>query len=459
MRLRAVLPVLLAALLTVPPLAAASTPSKITARLAPPVITVGESSQLVAQVFPVRAGRTVILEQQDGSSWNPITSATTDASGRVLFAMTTDTIGDQTFKVAAAAQDNQSAVVSPPVVLRVLSHDQCSPATAPVDPLATAEARCLAAKLDRWHFAGLMGVGQQLNVSNRDFLAPLTLLEPQKVSVVGFDVGELALGETYQFDTPPLQTLLGLARDGAVLTASWHTPNPHTASSARDNRWHRLAALLNDSSPEAQVFWPEYDAMLALFLRLQTGDDGAFPPAAVVFRPFHEANGSWFWWGQPKPQVYRQVWAKLQARAASAGVHNILWAYSFSAQAGSWIGPPEKLVPAKVDLAGLDSYDPETGRGQAKDRFDLSGYLKVARLVPRMAITEAGPQGSARGRWNPVVISRTVTAARVRPAWAMLWFDDGTGTDGETGLKQISSLQKGPAWLRSCANALCLVRP
>lgn len=459
MRLRAVLPVLLAALLAVSPLAAASTRPSVTARLAPGVVTVGEPSQLVAQLSPAQAGRTVILEHRDGSSWDPVTSATTDATGRVLFPMATDTVGDQTFRVDAAAQDNQSATASDSVVLRVHAPDQCSPTTAPVDPLATPEVRCLAARLDRWHAAGLLGVGQQLNVSNRDFLAPLTALSPQRVSVVGFDVGELAQGETYQFDTPPLQALLGLARDGAVLTASWHAPNPHTARSARDTNWHRLAALLNDNSPEAQAFWPEYDAMLALFLRLQTGDDGAFPPAAVVFRPFHEANGSWFWWGRPKPKVYRQVWAKLQARAANAGVHNILWAYSFSARAGSWIGAPEKLVPSRVDLAGLDSYDPEKGRHQAKDRFDLRGYREVARLVPRMAITEAGPQGSAKGRWNPAVITRTVTAAKIHPAWATLWFDDGNGADRESGLKQISSLKRGPAWLRSCANALCLVRP
>ncbi|MCW2794281.1 MAG: glycoside hydrolase, family 26 [Nocardioides sp.] len=329
----------------------------------------------------------------------------------------------------------------------------CTPRIPLVDPAATEEARCLAVRLDgRQHRSG---VGQQLNVSNSDYLRPLTLLEPDHVAVVGFDIGELAQGETYSFPDPPLQNLLRLAQEGAVLTASWHADNPHTERTAGDTSWHDLAALLDDTTPEARAYWADYDRMLALFLRLQTGDGGLYPPAAVVFRPFHEANGAWFWWGRPTPSVYRAVWARMQERAVAAGVHNILWAYSFAARAGSWIMHPAKLVPAHVDLAGIDSYDPEAGRGNGADRLDLRGYAEVAAKVARMTVTEAGPHGSARGLWDPAVITRTEKAARIRPLWSMLWFDDGTGADGVTGKKQISSLVGGPAWLHSCPDGLC----
>jgi hypothetical protein len=39
----------------------------------------------------------------------------------------------------------------------------------------------------------------------------------------------------------------------------------------------------------------------------------------------------------------------------------------------------------------------------------------------------------------------------------MFWFDDGSGKDGVTGKKQISSLGGGPAWLATCPNGLCLI--
>lgn len=358
------------------------------------------------------------------------------------------------FARPAAIAPSRAPGVSPQGV------SSCTPTIAPVDPAATDAARCLLARLDHWKRARVFGVGQQLNVSNSDYLSPLTLLEPDHVAVVGFDVGELADGESYGFASPPLQSLLGLAQDGAVLTASWHATNPHpsAARNASDTSWHDLAALLDDSSPEATAFWADFDRMIPLFLRLQDGDGGLYAPAAVVFRPFHEANGGWFWWGKPKPQVYRAVWARMQQRAAAAGVHNVVWAYSFAARAGSWIQRPERLVPRHVDLAGIDTYDPEVGPGNTADRLDLRGYSDVAAKVARMTITEAGPQGSARGRWNPAVITRTAKVARIRPLWSMLWFDDGTAADGVSGKKQISSLVGGRAWLRSCPAGHCSLR-
>ncbi|WP_246415931.1 glycosyl hydrolase [Nocardioides luti] len=354
--------------------------------------------------------------------------------------------------VAGAATPAAAATPDP----RLLA---CSPVVAPVDPQATLETRCLAARLDGWRSTRRMGIGQQLNVSNAAYLDPLTRLAPDEVAVVGFDVGELADGETYAFTDPPLQRLLQLAEDGAVLTASWHGPNPHTAGSSFDRTWHDLGALLDPTTPEAQAFWADYDRMLGLLTRLQSGDGGLFPPAAVVFRPLHEANGDWFWWGHPKPATYRAVWALMQQRAADAGVHNLLWSYAFAARAGSWIQHPGRLVPAHVDVAGIDTYDPERGTRNAADRVDLTGWEDVASRVRRMAVTEVGPQGSADGTWRPARITRTVREARVRPLWSMLWFDDGTGADGISGRKQISSLRGGRAWLHGCPGGLCSIRP
>ena len=63
----------------------------------------------------------------------------------------------------------------------------------------------------------------------------------------------------------------------------------------------------------------------------------------------------------------------MQARAAAAGVHNIVWAYA----ANRWtsgVRDPRTLVPDRVDLGGLDSYDPEKGRANRADRLRLEGY-------------------------------------------------------------------------------------
>ena len=244
-----------------------------------------------------------------------------------------------------------------------------------------------------------------------------------------------------EFPDPPLPRLVALAQSGAVLSASWHPANPHTGGSYSDRGWHDLGALLDESTPEYAQFWADYAAALELLRRFQ--DAGV----AVVFRPLHEANGNWFWWGHPDPATYRAVWALMQQRARTAGLHNVVWAYSFNAVTGDNTTDPVRLLPSKVDLAGLDSYDDEAS--YPRDELPVAGYDAVAARVHRTAITEAGPYNSSDGSWDPAVISRTARTLSTPPAWSMLWFDDGTGK------KQLASLRRGPAWLASCRGGFC----
>lgn len=458
MRPRAAVLALLAGLLTGGTIASGATPASarpapveragttLTARLAPPVVTVGEPSALVAQATPARPGRSFTVQRLVEASWTVVGSATGDARGRAVVPLDTTLAGPQVLRVIAEATDDLPRKVSAKLTLKVYTAASCTPRIALVDPDADAAARCLAARLDRWRAAGLMGVGQQLNVSNIDYLAPLTALAPRRVSVVGFDLEELAAGETYQFPAPPLDTLVALAQQGAVLSASWHTTNPHTARPAWDRSWTSLDALLSPTSSEGARFWADFDSKLALLQRFQEAG------VAVVLRPFHEANGGWFWWGKPDPTTYRRLWAMMQRRAWDAGVHNVVWAYSFAARTWSGIRAPERLLPARVDIAGIDSYDPEGPDADPRDRLDMTGYAAVAERVERLAITEVGPEESATGAWNPAVVTRTAKALAPRPAWAMLWFDDAAGK------KQLSSLAGGTTWLDSCPNALCYLR-
>ena len=327
--------------------------------------------------------------------------------------------------------------------------DGCQPEPALIDSEATEEAKCLAEKLDRWQSDGKFGVGQQLNVSSQLYLDPLTGLGNRSVAVIGFDLDELGQGENSDFAQPPVQALLAMAEQGKVLTASWHTRNPSNGNSSFDRNWQDLYALLDDSRPEAQRFWRDYARTLELFKRFQTGDGGAFEPAAVIFRPLHEANGDWLWWAQGSdPNAYKQVYAKMQERAAAAGVHNIVWGWSPNAKTHDGIEDPMIRMPDRVDLAGVDSYD-EVATHEQADQLSLAGLSEMTSRTSRVAVTEFGPHGSKAGDWDPSVIGPSAVAQGVRPAYVMLWFDDSDGR------KQLSSLQNGPTWLDSCVDGLC----
>lgn len=422
----------------------------VSARLHPPVVTVGEPSLLAGSVAPASADLPVVVERRAGEAW--VTYAETTTGGKGTFEVPLDSTAPASTRLRVTA----GGATSRTVTFTVKPNTDCSPTTPSVDPHANGEAVCLLTRLDRWRRAGLMGVGQQLNVSSTDAAVPLDRLGDRPVAVVGFDLEELAKTEHYEFPflDAVVDELLTYADAGAVLTASWHATNPVTGGPFTDRRWHRLADLLDPSTTAARAFWADYDEKLGLLARFQDGDGGRHRRTAVVFRPLHEANGDFFWWGKPDPVVYRKVWARMQARAGAAGVHNIVWAYSGNRWT-SGVRDPATLVPTAVDLGGLDTYDPEKGADNGLDRLWLEGYGAIEREVPRMALTEVGPHGSRDGSWKPSVITRTVRARSLSPAWAMLWFDDGTGKDGVTGKKQISSLDGGPAWLASCPNGLC----
>lgn len=332
----------------------------------------------------------------------------------------------------------------------------CTPATPLVDPLATPEAVCLAAKLDSWVASGQYGLGQQLNVSNQTWYEPLEQIAPEVPAVVGFDVEELVEAQDYAFLPAPLESLMQLASDGVVLTASWHTPNPSGGTSSSDRSWQDLPALFDPNSGPYQRFWSHYDDVLELLERIQTGDDGSYAPAAVLFRPLHEANGDWFWWAQGvDPTLYKQLYAELQQRAWDAGVHNIVWGWSANAVNGSHIADPLTILPDRVDLVGIDSYEQMAGRGEQNQQLDLNGLAELAQRVPRAAVTEAGPHGSKNGAWDPAVVAPSALAVGVRPAYVMMWFDDGNASDGYTGKKQLGSLTLGPSLLASCPGGVC----
>lgn len=330
----------------------------------------------------------------------------------------------------------------------------CTPDTPPVDPDATPAAACAAETLDRWLAGGVTAVGQQVNISNDRWDAPLRALRPDAPAVVGFDLDELV--DAARRGQDRTEDLALLAEDGRLLTASWHAHNPWTGGESFDRTGaERLAELLDPATPAARRFAADWAEALALLAPLQERG------IAVVLRPLHEAGGDWFWWGRPDPTTYRALFASLQQQAADAGLHHLLWSYGAAVRTWEGVDEPLSLLPEAVDLVGLDTYDcesvhPDCGGRSAEelalDEVDLTGYADLAAAAPRVALTEVGPAHSPDGDWDPAVITRTLGAQGLAAAYALLWFDD------DAGRKQIGSLRGGRAWLDSCPGGVCSVR-
>ena len=116
----------------------------------------------------------------------------------------------------------------------------------------------------------------------------------------------------------------------------------------------------------------------------------------VLFRPLHEHNGSWFWWGKAhsSEKDFQQLWEyTVKYLRDTKGVHNFLYIYSPNGHFKTEADYLDRYPGDKwVDIMGVDSYDDDqTGQWYT----DLCGDLDVMQQVSEkhgklMTITEVG---------------------------------------------------------------------
>jgi hypothetical protein len=78
---------------------------------------------------------------------------------------------------------------------------------------------------------------------------------------------------------------------------------------------------------------------------------------AVLFRPWHEASGTWFWWSMEGSALYNRLWVYTYNFMRAQGLHNLIYMHPFN---GS---PSSAWYPGKqyVDIGGADTYAGDHG--------------------------------------------------------------------------------------------------
>ena len=106
----------------------------------------------------------------------------------------------------------------------------------------------------------------------------------------------------------------------------------------------------------------------------------------VLWRPFHEMNGGWFWWGAKDPDTFIRVWRQMfDYFTKTKGLDNLLWVYApnHGGKTAAYYAGDHY-----VDIVGLDAYT------DFVDTEHIKGYDEVAKLPKPFGFTEFGPHGS-----------------------------------------------------------------
>ncbi len=251
-------------------------------------------------------------------------------------------------------------------------------------------------------------------------------------AVMGFDIGGIELGHECNLDSVPFdlmrQEIQNHHRRGGIVTISWHPRNPLLDTSAwieSDTLAYNAAILalhqLHQDSLAREVIDPKttcrsvlpggerYDyfqewlARVTDFLSSITDDDGQ--PIPIIFRPWHENNGSWFWWGQTlcTDQEWHALWNMTQDYIRARLPESIVWAFSPNLQ-GNWTTESWLVrYPGddRVDLIGEDAYQWGTESDfVAQLTADLNVVSQIAHAHGKiLAMTECGYQNSPDPTW------------------------------------------------------------
>lgn len=224
--------------------------------------------------------------------------------------------------------------------------------------------------------------------------------------------------------------LEGYAR-GGVSTLCWHMPNPVRDSDAWDTT--RAVHTLLPGGTLHGDFRAKLDVVADFFKSLRASDGSLVP---IIFRPFHEHSGDWFWWGRAHSSVeeFRALWRfTVQYLRDEKGVHNLLYAYStdvFDSEAAYLERYPGDDV---IDMLGFDDYQSVKS---AETRPILVNRLRMLASMARArgklaALTETGVEAVPDPNWFTRTLLPALQAEEVGRgiAFALVWRNANEASD------------------------------
>lgn len=171
---------------------------------------------------------------------------------------------------------------------------------------------------------------------------------------------------------------------GGIVNMMWHWNAPSGLINQPGKEWWRgfytdsttfdvQAALANPNGSDYQLLIRDIDAIGTQLKKFQ---DNNIP---VLWRPLHEAQGGWFWWGAKGPQAFKNLWSLMYNRLTNVdGLHNLIWVYtSSSADDGfrDWY-PGDNMV----DVIGEDVYT-DASSSMSGQWYDLRDEYNGKKMI------------------------------------------------------------------------------
>lgn len=244
-------------------------------------------------------------------------------------------------------------------------------------------------------------------------------------AIFGWDLGHIA--DPANIDSVPFADMKNWAieayKKGGINTYGWHALNFCTGGSSWD-----VTPCVNDILPAGKLhnkYLQKLDMVANFFAELKDDNGNTIP---VMFRPFHEMNGGWFWWGAESctPEEYKELWQfTVDYLRNQKKLHNII--YIYSTDVFSTADEYLTFYPGDeyVDVLGYDDYKGlrsiETTNQSVKMLEILSDLATEKSKL--YTISETGYETLSDSTWFTKVLLPTIKTNKKTQgiAYVLLW--------------------------------------
>lgn len=181
-------------------------------------------------------------------------------------------------------------------------------------------------------------------------------------AIMGYDFNGVPPSQGTNRDVPKA---IAWTQRGGLVTFQWHWISPNADGDFYTDKYDLAKALANPTSSDYAHLIRDMDLVAEELKKLQAAD------VPVLWRPLHEAEGKWFWWGKAGGDACRQLYRLMYDRyTKKQGLRNLIWVWtSYGKEKENWY-PGDDVV----DLIVRD-YESPTAWNEFQELFGNKGIM------------------------------------------------------------------------------------
>lgn len=252
-------------------------------------------------------------------------------------------------------------------------------------------------------------------------------------AVIGVDIMGFSGGSKEEMENAKInvrKTVVDTYNRGGVITVAWHFSNPVSGGGFYwKDSISKPAVRYIIPVGEAHEQYKEILRGIGEWANNTKGSDGKVVP--MIFRPFHEFDGGWFWWGKPHAsrEEFISLWRfTVSFLRDSMNVHSFIYAYSPDNRFNTEAEFLERYPGDEwVDMVGMDNYGDMGRDGYRLDAAHhklkiVSDYGKKARKLA--AFTETGLESIPNPSWWTEVLLKVMKEDNLSLSYVLVWRND-----------------------------------